>query len=327
MKRILRALSLLPALVLTAWGTAALAFRGPSPILAGAYAVAALAVLVWVRPLWRGVVAWTVLFAALLVWWGSIEPRNDRDWQAEVARAPHGELHGDLLTLYDVRNFDYRSETDFTPQYYDRTYDLRTLRGLDLVLSYWAGPEIAHTIMVWEFTEGPPLAISIETRKEKGEEYSAVLGFFKQYELFYVAADERDLVRLRTNYRGEHVYLYHLTTPIADARALLLDYVARMNALWKTPEFYDALTQNCTTTIRAHAHHIGAGGALNWRLLVNGYLDELLYERGVLDRSLPFPELKRVSLIDAKAQAADQDPAFSERIREGLPVPPLPPPP
>ena len=169
MKRILRALSLLPALVLTAWGTAALAFRGPSPILAGAYAVAALAVLVWVRPLWRGVVAWTVIFAALLVWWGSIEPRNDRDWQAEVARAPHGELHGDLLTLYDVRNFDYRSETDFTPQYYDRTYDLRTRRGLDLVLSYSAGPEIAHTIMVWEFTEGPPLAISIETRKEKGE--------------------------------------------------------------------------------------------------------------------------------------------------------------
>jgi hypothetical protein len=192
-------------------------------------------------------------------------------------------------------------------------------------MSYWGSPAIAHTIMSWQFDGAPPLAISIETRKTNGQTYSAVNGFFKQYEVIYVAADERDLVRLRTNYRHEEVYLYRLVAPLAGARALLMDYVESMNALVHHPQFYNALTDNCTTSIRRHIKAIDPNAPpFDWRLLANGYGDRLLYERGDLDTHLPFEDLRARSLINAKAQAADQDPAFSERIREGLPNPRVP---
>lgn len=311
-----------------AWGGLALLYQVPGPpwvatALALGWAMGSVAVLAAIRPLWHAVGFFAAGFALLLLWWSAIRPSNERDWLPEVARAPYGELRGNLLTLHNVRNFEYRSETDFTPRWEDRTYDLARLRGLDLFLSYWGSPAIAHTILSWTFEDGPPLAVSIETRKERGEEYSTIQGFFKRYELYYVAADERDVVRLRTNYRGEHVYLYHLVYNTAErARAILLDYVKRMNELAEHPAFYNALTHNCTTTIRTHTQHVDPGSSpFDWRLLLNGYGDRMLYERGRLDGQLPFDELKRRSLIDAAAKAADRDPDFSRQIREGLPVP------
>jgi hypothetical protein len=176
--------------------------------------------------------------------------------------------------------------------------------------------------MSWQFEGAQPLAISIETRKKTGQAYSAIEGFFKQYEIIYVAADERDAVRLRTNYRGEHIYLYRLSASPSQARNLLLDYVVSMNNLVEHPQFYNALTDNCTTTIRRHVKHIDPNALpFDWRMLANGYGDRLLYERGTIDTRLPFEELRARSLIDAKAKAADQDAAFSDRIREGLPDP------
>jgi hypothetical protein len=324
--RLIIGLLVLPVVI---WGALALFYQAPGPpwvakALAIGWGVGSVAVLLFARPFWRAIGFVAAGFALVLLWWNTIAPSNERDWLPEVARPPYGELRGDVLTLHNVRNFDYRSETDFTPQWEDRTYDLARLRGVDLFLSYWSSPAIAHTILSWTFEDGPPLAVSIETRKERGEEYSAVQGFFKRYELYYVAADERDLVRLRTNYRGEHVYLYHLVynTP-QRARAVLLDYVKRMNELAEQPAFYNALTHNCTTTIRTHTQHVDPGSSpFDWRFLLNGYGDQMLYERGRLDTQLPFDELKRRSLIDDAAKAADRDPAFSQRIREALPVPP-----
>ena len=316
----------LAALLVLAWGALALHFAGPAALataLPALWLFGGLAVLWWVRPLRRALAVVAAAFAVLLVWWHGLEPRNDRDWQPDVAQIPTGELQGDRLTLHNVRVFDYRSETDFTPRWETRTYDLSALRGMDLFLSYWGSPAIAHTIVSWAFADGQHLAVSIETRKERGESYSAVAGFFKQYELYYVVADERDVIRLRTNYRGENVYLYHLRTPVARARAMLLDYVARMNALAAAPVFYDAATQNCTTTIRTHTQHIGVEAPWDWRLLVNGYIDQMLYEQGIVDTSLPFAELRARSNIDERAKAAGDDPAFSARIRDGLPQPTL----
>ena len=317
-------LGYLIALLVLLWGALALHFAGPAaltPALPIAWIAAGLALLIWVRPARRALLLFAAAFAILLLWWGQIEPRNDRDWQEDVANPPTGDVHGDLLTLHNVRNFDYRSETDFTPRWETRTYDLSRLRGVDLFLSYWGSPAIAHTIMSWDFGGDQHLAVSIETRKEKGESYSAVAGFFKQYELYYVAADERDLIRLRTNFRGENVYLYHLRAPAAAARSLLLDYVRRMNELAATPVFYDAATQNCTTTIRTHTQHVGVARPWDWRFLVNGYIDQLLYEQGRIDTSLPFADLRARSHIDERARAADET-SFSARIREGLPQPP-----
>lgn len=312
----------LAALLAIAWGAMALHYAAPLRLtnaLPLVWLVACLVLLVRLRPAWRGLAAVALAFALLLAWWSTVTPRNDRDWQPDVARPPTAELRGDLLTVHDVRNFDYRSETDFTPRWETRTYDLSQLTGLDLFMSYWGSPLIAHTIMSWAFADGQHLAISIETRKEVGETYSAVAGFFKQYELYYVAADERDVIRVRTNQRGEHVYLYRLRVPRERARAILLDYVESMNALAATPAWYNAATHNCTTTIRTHVQRIGAAQPWDWRILVNGRADEMLYERGTVDTALPFAELRRRSLIDARAQAAEADPDFSARIRAGSP--------
>ncbi len=151
-----------------------------------------------------GRMAWLMPFgAAVLIvfgWWSSIDPSNDREWQPDVARLASAEINGDIVTIRDIRNFAYRSETDFTPRWYDKTVDLRKLDSLDLIAVYWMGDAIAHTIVSFGFA-GEHIAISIEIRKERRESYSTIAGFFRQYELYYVVGDERDVIGLRTTYR------------------------------------------------------------------------------------------------------------------------------
>src|SRR5262249_58570334 len=196
-----------------------------------------------------------------------------------------------------------RSESDYDQLWETRTYDLDAIRAADLFLSFWGPTQIAHTIVSWDFGNGQHLAISIETRKERGESYSALRGFFHQYRLYYVVADERDLVGLRTNYRGEQVYLYRIRIPPFQARALLVDYLDEVNRLADHPRWYNALSQNCTTTIREHAQQAGAGGRLDWRLLANGHLDQLLYERRQISTDIPFASLRARSNITQRAKA------------------------
>ena len=328
LKRALIIFLALVLLVATGWGALVLLYAGPatavwaSASLATVYAVGSLAALAWLRPLWRALAIWGVGLLAILTWWSTLRPSNDGDWQQDVAKLSWVEVHGDTLTVHNVRNFDYRSDTDFTPRFEDRVYDLSKLRGFDIFLSYWGSRVIAHTIVSWDFADSPPLAISIETRKQKGQEYSAIEGFFRQYEIIYVAADERDIVRVRTNYRGEDVYLYKIKATPEQARLLLMDYVGTMNALDDTPEFYNALVDNCTTNIYQHVKNVLADPPrVDWRLLANGYGDEMLYENGNIDTRLPFEELRARSRINNRAKSLDQDPDFSQGIREGLPDP------
>ena len=306
-----------------AWATLALWLDGPqSRTLGGMLVVGLVLVIVLslalIRPLLRGLAISVLPIVAVALWWSSIPPSNSRDWTPDVARTARATFDGSHVTIQNVRNFNYRSENDYDQRWETRTYDLDRIQGLDLFISFWGPTEIAHTIVSWDFDDGQHLAISIETRKEKGESYSALRGFFRQYELYYVVADERDLVGLRTNYRGEQVYLYRIRVPPAQARALLVDYLDEVNSLADHPEWYNALTQNCTTTIRGHTQHIGAAGSFDWRMLVNGHLDELLYERGQIDTTLPFAEIKLRSDITDKAKAADDSPDFSAKIRQGL---------
>jgi hypothetical protein len=258
----------------------------------------------------------------VLLWWFSLPPRNDREWQPDVAQLPVAEIQGDELLLRNVRNFEYRSETDFTPHWEDRRYDLSRLVGQDLFLSFWGPTLIAHTIVSWEFDDGQHLAVSIETRKETGESYSAVRGFFRQYELYYVFADERDLIGLRTNHRGETVYLYRLPAPPETSRRFLLEYLNQANQLAREPGWYNALTHNCTTSIRLNAQAAGQTIPLDWRILLNGHLDEYLYEQRRLNPSLPLLELRARSDITAKARAAGASPEFARLIRRDLPARP-----
>ena len=229
------------------------------------------------------------------------------------------------MTIHNIRNYDYRTETDFTPRYYDKTFDLRQLDSVDVIATYWMGDAIAHVFLSFGFSGKDFLAISIETRRERGESYSTIAGFFKQYELFYVVGDERDLIRLRTNYRKdppEDVYLYRSRAPADNARRLFLDYIREINSLAEKPEFYNALTTNCTTSILTHTRVNQGNLPLSWKVLLSGYVPLYLYERAAIDTSLPFEELKRRSLINAAAQAADTAPDFSQRIRAKLTIPP-----
>lgn len=324
MKPVARFLVSIPLLLLVAWWSLAILFRLPGPGwlaqgVAAAFFLGLLAALVFIRP-YR--IAFGICFVALgvvFLWWSTIRPSNDRNWLPEVARAPTAEVNGDTLVVHNVRNFDYRSEADFDERWEDRTYDLAKLEGLDIFISYWGSPYIAHPIVSWQFSDGQHLAMSIETRKEIGEEYSAVRGFFREYELVYIAADERDIVRLRTNYRGEEVYLYRLRIGPDIPRKLLLAYLDSANRLASHPEWYNAALDNCTTGIRFNVEHIGAAQPWDYRILVNGLGDQMMYERGRLDKSMPFEQLKAASLIVDKAKAADQAADFSARIREGLP--------
>ena len=311
-------------LVLTAWSAACLWLDGPlsrlfAGFLSSGFVLAALLMTILIRPVWRMWLAFAVLFVTVQIWWLGIDASNDREWLPDVAQPPVATFEGDILTLENVRNFHYRSEDDFDEIWETRRYDLSKLRGVDLFLSYWGSPMIAHTVVSWEFEDGQHLAVSIETRKEIGESYSAVLGFFRQYELYYVAADERDVIGVRANHRGEEVYLYRLQTPLPAARAILVDYLRAMNELAAEATWYNALTTNCTTTIRKHAQHVAPKNPFDWRILVNGYIDELGYDRGTIDTSLPFEELRRKSDITQRAQSAGDDPDFSRLIRVGLP--------
>jgi len=310
-------------LLLTLWAAAALYFDARVPWLriplAAIYLLAILAV--WIRAKGRWLKMGLTAGAAALVmaWWFNLKPSNDRDWQPDLAVLPYADINGSKVTVHNVRNCDYRTETDFDVRYYDRTYNLEELRSVDLFMVYWGSPSMAHTMFSFGFEGGDYLCFSIETRKGKGEGYSAVRGLFRQFELIYVAADERDVVRLRTNYRqGEDAYLFRLKATPEKAREFFLGYVRRINSLHAKPEWYSAITQNCTTSIRMQ-RAAADRAPWDWRLLVNGYGDELLYERGAINTNLPLADLKQRVHINARARAVDKDADFSRLIRQGLP--------
>lgn len=295
------------------------ASRGLAGTLAAAFALACVVSAARVRPARRAALVVLVLAGAVAVWWLRIPPRNDRDWLPEVARTARATVAGDHLTIENVRAFRWRSETDFDEHWETRSWNLARLTGADVFFSQWDSPYILHTIVSWTFSDAPPLAISIETRKERGETYSAVRGFFRQFELYYVVADERDVIALRAGPRGEQVRLHHVRMPLPEARAILLDYLRELNELAERPRWYNALTHNCTTSIRQHVQLAGRQSPWSWKILVNGFLEERMYERGAVDTSLPFATLRARSDVTARARAAQDDPAFSLRIREGLP--------
>jgi hypothetical protein len=260
-------------------------------------------------------------FLVVLLWWLSIPASNKGDWQPDLAVLPMADISGNTVTIHNIRNCDYRTETDFDVRHYDKTFNLDDLRTVDLYLVTWGSPHIAHTMVSFGFSSGDFVCFSIETRKQKGQGYSALKGLFRQFTITYIVADERDLVRLRTNYRKDELArLYRIRMTPEQGRRLFLDYLRRANNLAAHAEWYNAVSDNCTTAIRTQ-RAADERQPWDWRMLINGHLDELLYERGTIATNLPFAELKEKCLINARAQAADKDPDFSKRIREGLPEP------
>lgn len=336
MQKTIKVMLLVLALIgTTAWAVLAIYFGDSSSSIVRTFAsvVFGLFGLVTVFGLgfarWRKrlLAAYSSLFFMVLIWWCfSIKPSNERQWQPDLAKLPYATVVDDMVTVHNIRNFDYRSEFDFVPAYYTKTYNLKELVGIDLFAVYWMGPAIAHTIMSFNFGEKDHLAVSIEARKELNEGYSTIKGFFRQYELTYIVADERDVIRLRTNYRKnppEDVYLYRIHARKENIRRLFLEYLWKINKLHEKPVFYNTLLDNCTTAIWVNTRVYPGHLPFSWKILLSGYVPEYLYESKSLNNQLTFEELQRLAYINPVAHAADQSPDFSQRIRAAYDKPQL----
>jgi hypothetical protein len=315
-------------LLAAAWGVLALGYQAP-----GGHAGKIALILVWVlynlavlASFWQGrtllgIGAFALAFAALAVWWYTIPPSNDRVWADDVSRLATGTIDGNIVTLHDVRNFDWRGATDYTEHWEARSYDLNRVQSVDMILSYWRGPSIAHMLVSFGFDDGAHVVFSVEIRREKGEAFSELGGFFKQFELSIIAADENDIIRVRTNVRGEDDYLYRLRMPLAAMRSLFMAYVEQANELTKIPRFYNTVTVNCTTLVYHMMTRIVGRLPFDYRVVFTGYLPGYVYQVGGLDQRYPLQELRERGRITDRAKHASRA-DFSAEIRRG--IPPLP---
>lgn len=312
--------------IATAWGATALWYQA-----AGGPILKALAVALWLAlcgallvGAWRGeaficLPAFTVSFGLLLWWWHRIPPSNDRVWADDVAQMSTGSVSGNRVTLRNVRNFDWRTRTDYTQRWETRSYDLQELHSVDMILSYWTGPAIAHMLISFGFESAEHVVFSVEIRRELSESFSEIGGFFKQFELSIIACDERDVVRVRTNVRLEDAYLYRMKMPQAAMRSLFLGYIDEANRLVQAPRFYNTVTVNCTTLVYHMMKRIVGYLPLDWRILFTGYLAAYVYRVGGLDSRYTLDELRRMGHITERAKRSDRSPNFSRDIREGIP--------
>jgi uncharacterized protein DUF4105 len=309
------------------WGGFVLWFHAP-----GGKAGRWLGVLVWAAfsavvlvELWQGraaagSLAFAAAFGALLIGWRRIAPSNDRIWADEVAQITTGSVDGNRVTLHNVRNFDWRTKSDFTARWETRHYDLNRIQSVDMIVSYWTIPAIAHMLISFGFDGGEQIVFSVEVRRQKHQSFSEIGGFFKEFELSIVAADERDVIRVRTNVRGEEAYLYRIRMPVPAIRSLFLGYIDQGNTLVRIPRFYNTITVNCTTLVYHMMQHIVGYLPLNYRLLLTGYLPEYVHRVGGLDDRFSLEELRARGRITDRARRSDRSDSFSADIREGIPA-------
>ena len=313
---------------LTIWGTLALWFRLPGQetlrmILASAFALLGLTTIAaqFGRRPTRSLAVYAFAFTAIVIWWSSIQPPGDGNWSPEVARQVTGVIDGDTMTLTNVREFEWRSETEATENWTARTYNLSQIQSTDLFMSYWDGPNIAHFILSFGFEDGEYLAWSIQVRRQIGGGFSPIGDFFKQNTMVIIASEEQDVVGVRSNIRGEDVRVFRVAATPEVRRHLIEKLVASSNALSEQPEFFNSLTSNCATTVVEMLRDIDVDVPFDWRLIVNGYLPGLVYDRDALDTRLPMSELRERGKIMSRAQAVGLTDDYSDAIRVGVPDP------
>ncbi|WP_447920386.1 Lnb N-terminal periplasmic domain-containing protein [Achromobacter aegrifaciens] len=309
-----------------AWGAPALWFQSPysgraRAVLPTAWLALAAAALIGLF-IGQPLPAWLfgALLLALLAWWRlGVRPSNERPWMPEVARQTQGAVEGDIVTLNNVRNFDWHSRTDYDIRWETRSYDLSRLESVDLALSYWGRPAIAHAMVSFGFGDGQHVVFSVEIRRKLHDVFSEVGGFFRQYELAVLASTEEDSLRVRTNVRGEEGYLYRVHMPEGAARKLFLSYVETATRLVRKPRFYNTLTGNCITIVYRLADQIVPGLPLDYRLLLSGYLPEYLYRLDALEGADSLQAYRQAGHYTQRARATVDAAEFSRNIRRGVP--------
>jgi len=315
----------------TLWGAFALWYQVPGGRFAKTLCIAlwtafsiATLVTIWQGRMAMGLLLFGIGFMGMLLWWSRIAPSNEGLWTDDVRRMTTGTIEGNRVTLNDVRNFDWRTRTDYTQRWETRSYDLNRLRSVDMIMSYWGLPAIAHMLISFGFDDAAQIAFSVEIRRQTFQEFSEIGGFFKEFELSIIAADERDVIRVRTNVRGEEAYLYQLRMPLSAMRSLFLGYVNEANKLAATPRFYNTITVNCTTLVYQMMKRIVGHLPLDYRLLLSGRLPEYVYRVRGLNQSFSLAELRARGRITERARLSDRSATFSADIRRGLPGVELP---
>jgi len=247
----------------------------------------------------------------------TLKPSNDRDWTPEQAKLAEAAFSGHKVTIRNIRDCRWRTLDDFTASYYDKTFDLRELRSVDfIVVPFNETPSLGHTMLSFGFEGDDYLAVSIEIRRERGERYNAIAGFFQQYELIYVVASEHDVIQRRVNCDLSDVYVYRSTATPEQAQDLFIDVMRRVNKLAKEPEFYDTLTNNCTTNIRNHVNHLKPDKVpYDYRVLLPGYSDKLAYDLGLIEQHGSYEETRLRARVNYQAYLHRDDPNFSREIR------------
>ena len=273
----------------------------------------------WRRSIWQCLLIYLVLHGALLVWWNSLTPSHNHQWEEDVAQMTSGSIEGDQVTLFNVRNFDWHSETEYTPRWETREYDLSKLTSVDMLTSHWGMDAIAHVLVSFGFDDGQFVTFSVEIRKKKGQQFSETAGFFKQYELSILATDERDAIGVRPNVRGEDTFLYRIDMPADIRKKLFLSYIEQANQLQKEPRFYNTVTTNCTTLVFGMMQHISGGLPLDARLLLTGYLPSYVQELNGLTDGFDLAQLRSAGRITERSKQAGQSSNYSKIIRQGVP--------
>lgn len=312
----------------TFWATMAFWFKLPGTEIVrwcaiGAFGGLGLATLVAIfkSVRWRWLSVFGLCMIGIVGWWNTLTPPADGDWPAEVARQVSGTIEGDTLTLQNVRAFDWRTTEDYTENWVTRSYDLSQIDSVDMFLSFWSGPSIGHFMLSFGFADGKYLTFSNEVRRSKGSSFSPLADFFKANPIIMIASEETDIVGLRSNVRKERVQIFRIKSNPDNRRAFVEAYVTAANKLKQEPHWFNSVFTNCSTSAVLLARHIGAKLPRDWRLIVNGYMPDYLYERDALDTDVSLADLFRLGDITKRANAAGLTNGYSTAIRDGVPTP------
>lgn len=266
------------------------------------------------------------IFAFLLglLWYFSLEARQDREWNPEVAKVLSYEKNGDLVRMHNIRNFDWKPNGSYVENWETRDFDLNQITGVNIITSYWMGPKIAHTLVSFDFANQRPLTFSIEIRKEKTEDFSAIGGFFRKFELSLIASDEKDIIYTRSNTRGEQVYFFPVNMPKAEAKALFEAYLLKADDLAKQPKWYNTLTSNCTTLVFDMIQAVSKKHLpFDYRLIASGYLPNYMYDLRAIDQSWDMQTWYTLAHVNPKVKSSQHisSEQYSKIMRKGLPQP------
>lgn len=246
------------------------------------------------------------------------KPSNNRDWSEDQKILPFAKIKKNLISVYNIRNFRYKSVDKFIPEYYNKTFDLNEIKSIDFIIEPFLGFfGAAHVFLSFGFNNGQYLAISVEIRKKRGEKFSAIKGLFNNYELMYVAADERDVIKLRSNHRKNKVYIYPIKCKKKEKQKIFIEMAEKMNQLKNKPEFYNTITNTCATNIIKHLNNIMSNKInFNYKILIPAFIDKLILSLGLIDTDLSIKEARKIFLINEKTEKYHNNENFSELIRE-----------